>query len=122
MIHIRDLAARAGVSTRALRYYEQQGLLHAAARTTSGQRVYTENAAERVELIQHLYSAGLSSRDVAVLIPCVENREAPAEAVTMLHTERQRLAREIKELQARLTRLDEVIVIATVPGACTTNP
>lgn len=118
MIHIGDLATRAGVSTRALRYYEQQGLLRAASRTSAGQRLYAENAEERVELIQNLYAAGLPSRAVAMLIPCVDNREAPAEAVTMLRTERERLAAEIEELTARLTRLDRVIEIATVPGEC----
>jgi DNA-binding transcriptional MerR regulator len=119
MIRIGDLAIRAGVSTRALRYYEQQGLLPAADRTSAGQRLYFENAEERVELIQYLYSAGLPSRAVAELIPCVDNREAPKEIVGMLYSERERLDRQIQELTDRRARLDEVIVIATVPGACT---
>jgi DNA-binding transcriptional MerR regulator len=118
VIRIGDLAARAGVSTRALRYYEERGLLP-AARTTSGQRHYPEAAAERVRTIQHLYAAGLSSRAVAVLLPCVDAREATAESVEMLRTERDHIDRQIRDLMATRERLDEVITIATTPGTCT---
>lgn len=70
-MRIGELAARAQVSTRALRYYEEQGILP-ASRTPSGQRVYGESAVVRVRLIQHLYSAGRASRTIALILPCVD--------------------------------------------------
>ncbi len=44
-MRIGDVAHRAGVSARALRYYEQRGLL-VADRTPSGQRSYPESAVD----------------------------------------------------------------------------
>jgi MerR family transcriptional regulator, redox-sensitive transcriptional activator SoxR len=60
-VRIGEVAEQAGVSVRALRYYEEQGLV-AARRTSGGQRRYPESTVERVRFIQLLYSAGLTSR------------------------------------------------------------
>ena len=70
-MRIGELATKAGVSVRALRYYEEHGLL-TAERSGRGQRHYAEPAVHRVQLIQHLYAAGLTSRTIADLLPCVE--------------------------------------------------
>jgi len=56
-MRIGEIAHRAGVSTRALRYYEEQGLL-SSERTHGGQRTYPESAVERVRLIQQFFTAG----------------------------------------------------------------
>lgn len=71
-MRIGELAAQAGVSVRSLRYYEQQGLL-TSTRSSSGQRHYTDGEIERVAFIQRLFDAGLSSRTIAELLPCVES-------------------------------------------------
>ncbi|MEW2441090.1 MerR family transcriptional regulator [Micromonospora marina] len=78
-MRIGELSARTGVSARSIRYYEQQGLL-AAVRTASGQRVFAESAVDRVRLVQRLFDAGLSSRRVAELLPCVTDRRQHHEA------------------------------------------
>jgi len=70
MIRIGELAKRSGVSVRALRYYEEQGLL-VAERSPSGQRHYPETAVERVSFFQDMYAGGLNSRNIAALLPCV---------------------------------------------------
>ena len=46
-MRIGELARRSGVSVRALRYYEEQGLLR-PERSRSGQLLFTEDAVERV--------------------------------------------------------------------------
>lgn len=109
MLRIGDLAAQAGVSTRALRYYEEQDLLP-AARTGGGQRFYPEAAVTRVRLIQDLFAAGLSSRSIAVLLPCVDAQQATPESMTILTTERDRIDRQIQDLTSTRDRLDAVIV------------
>lgn len=98
-MRIGELAARAGVSVRSLRYYEEQGLI-ASTRSTSGQRHYTDDEVERVTLIQRLYAAGLSSRTIYELLPCVdapsaENSDAALERMAQEHV---RLSRHIDEL------------------------
>jgi DNA-binding transcriptional MerR regulator len=72
---IGELSRRTGVNAHQLRYYEAQGLLE-ADRGTNGYRVYDESAVLRVRQIRHLLGAGLSSEDIAYLLPCAVG-EAP---------------------------------------------
>ncbi|WP_033345299.1 MerR family transcriptional regulator [Catenuloplanes japonicus] len=107
-MRIGDLATRAGVSVRALRYYEEQGLLY-ATRSASGQRHYPEAAVDRVRLFQQLYAAGLSSRTIATLLPCVDANEPDEESTALLVSERDRIDRQIEDLIATRDRLTAVI-------------
>jgi DNA-binding transcriptional MerR regulator len=100
------------VSVRSLRYYEEQGLL-TSARSPSGQRHYPEEAVERVRLLQRLYAAGLSSRTIAELLPCVDapsddNTEA---AFRRMLEERDVLTTHIDELVRARDVLDELIEV-----------
>lgn len=109
-MRIGELAAATRVSVRSLRYYEEQGLL-SSSRTASGQRTYVESDVERVRFLQHLYSAGLSSRTIAELLPCVESpgAEQSDEARERLVEERERLNSLVTDLLHTRDRLDEVI-------------
>jgi DNA-binding transcriptional MerR regulator len=111
-MRIGELATSAGVSVRALRYYEEQGLL-ASERSPSGQRHYAEGAVDRVRLIQRLYAAGLASRSIRDLLPCVVDGEATPELLDRLSAERDRIDRQITDLASTLDRLDTVIANAT---------
>jgi DNA-binding transcriptional MerR regulator len=66
---IGELSRRTGVSSRLLRYYEEQGLL-ASERDANGYRSYGEDAPERVERIRELLAAGLPTKAIRELIPC----------------------------------------------------
>ena len=66
---IGDLAERTGVSTRMLRYYEDQGLLH-RERLGNGYRDYSEESIIRVHQIRELLMAGLSTETIEELVPC----------------------------------------------------
>ena len=112
-MRIGDLAARAGVSVRSLRYYEEQGLL-SSTRSAGGQRHYTEDDFERVAFVQRLYAAGLSSRTIIELLPCVdspsdENSDA---AMERMAKERDRLSAHIEELVRTRDALDVLMATA----------
>jgi DNA-binding transcriptional MerR regulator len=107
-LRIGELAARAGVSTRSLRYYEQQRLLP-AERSSTGQRRYSEPAVDRVKLIQRLFAANLSSRTIAELLPCPRAGITPLVAKTRLAAERERIDAQIAELAKARVQLTEVI-------------
>ena len=113
-MRIGELASRAGVSVRSLRYYEQQGLL-TSTRSAAGQRRYTDDQVMRVELIQWLYAAGLSSRTIAEVLPCVDtpNSEKTAAALKRLTQERDRLTEHIAGLVRTRETLDELIAAST---------
>ena len=106
---IGELAARTGVSPRSLRYYEEQGLL-TPHRTAAGHRRFDAESVDRVLLVQRLFAAGLSSRDIAPVLPCLlaPSAENGAE-ITALSEHRARLGREIARLQDTAEILDEVI-------------
>ncbi|MEU9559666.1 MerR family transcriptional regulator [Streptomyces fumanus] len=112
-MRIGELAARAGVSVRSLRYYEQRGLL-SSTRTASGQRRYTEDDVDRVRFIQDLYAANLSSSTIADLMPC---REAPSThnsdaTLERLARERERITAQIEDLLRARDTLDRMTAVA----------
>ncbi|MEV0848757.1 MerR family transcriptional regulator [Streptomyces sp. NPDC049954] len=111
-MRIGELATRAQVSVRALRYYEEQGLL-TSERSPSGQRHYPLGAVDRVRLIQQLYAAGLSSRAIVELLPCVVEGRATPELLARLAVERDRIDGRVAELTGARDRLDSVINGAT---------
>lgn len=118
-MRIGELAARTGVSTRALRYYEEQRLL-TSVRSGGGQRHYPDDAADRVHLIQTLYAAGLSSRTILDLLPCVDAKINTPESRALLRAERDRIEQRISELVAARDRLDAVIAASESPASgCT---
>ena len=124
MLRIGEVAARAGVSVRALRYYEEQGLLE-AERTPSGQRRYPESAVGRVRFVQQLYAAGLTSKDVLEVLPCVHTGVATPAMIARLAEQRDGIDRQIAELTAARERLAEIIRIGEqhVPqGAAVSGP
>lgn len=114
-MRIGEVAERAGVSVRALRYYEQQGLL-ASTRTSGGQRRYPEDAVTRVELIQLLYGAGLSSPTIKDLLPQVDAGESTPASRARLRAEKARLDARIAELQHTRDRLEAVIDVSQAPN------
>ncbi len=124
-MRIGELARRSGVSERSLRYYEKQGLLR-AERTPGGHREYGEWAVDRVVRIQELLAAGLNSRKIAQLLPCMRDVDGrPSETatprlVTELTTERARINRMITDLIRSRDVLDEVI--DTAAGRFRQNP
>ncbi|MFC9090351.1 MerR family transcriptional regulator [Nocardiopsis dassonvillei] len=110
-MRIGEVAERAGVSRRSLRYYEQQGLIE-VRRSPSGQRLYEEDHVRRVRLIQTFYAAKLTSATIAELVPCMErspSRMAAQRAQAVMERERGRLRVTIKELSAAVTALDGLI-------------
>ncbi|WP_406261757.1 MerR family transcriptional regulator [Actinacidiphila glaucinigra] len=110
LIRIGEVARGAGVSVRAVRYYEQQGLL-IAERSPSGQRLYRQDAIVLVRFFQQMFAAGLTSRKITELLPCWVSGHTDAEQRAMLRAERERIRGKIDDLQAALDRLDEVIAV-----------
>ena len=56
---IGELSRRTGVPVKTLRFWSDEGLLPPATRTSSGYRLYTEDATIRLDLVRALRDAGL---------------------------------------------------------------
>ncbi|MGI5268386.1 MerR family transcriptional regulator [Nonomuraea sp. CA-218870] len=122
-MRIGEVAEKAGVSVRALRYYEEQGLLQ-ADRSAGGQRHYPGTAVDRVRLIQQLYAAGLPSRVVREVLPCVDSgaEQAPPALLGQMAAERVRIDQRITDLLAVRDRLDDLIAATRDPDSPCSHP
>ena len=97
---IGELAQEAGTTVRALRYYEQQGLLH-PRRTANRYRDYGERSVLRVRNIRLLLSLGFTAEDLHAFLPCldldIEANRCPASAPV--------IAGKLAELDEKITAL-----------------
>lgn len=110
-MRIGELSKRTGVSPRSLRYYEEQGLL-TSSRSGAGQRHYSDAAVQRVSLIRQLFDAGMSSRVIATVLPCVDvpgDLGVAEETFTAMMRERDRIDADIVHLIETRDALDVLI-------------
>ncbi|MEV6130859.1 MerR family transcriptional regulator [Streptomyces violaceusniger] len=110
-MRIGELAAQAGVSVRALRYYEEQHLL-TAERSPSGQRHYPDTAVAHVLMIQCFYAAGLSSKTIRELVPCMHTGVATPSMRARLTSERDRMNAQIAALAQARDHLEALMTAA----------
>ncbi|MEU2511539.1 MerR family transcriptional regulator [Streptomyces syringium] len=76
-MRIGELAKATGTTARALRHYEQAGLI-SSERAANDYRVYDERAVVRVRNIRYLLAAGLTLDDVRAFLPCLDGDVAAA--------------------------------------------
>ncbi|MEU8965161.1 MerR family transcriptional regulator [Streptomyces sp. NPDC048491] len=124
-MRIGELAARAGTTTRALRYYESRGLL-AARRTDNGYRTYDEDDLRLLQQIRTLQDFGFDLEETRPFVECLRaGHPAGDSCPASLAVYRRKLAELdalIDELGAVRTRVRaelaraEVLATAEVPG------
>ncbi|MBO9556342.1 MerR family transcriptional regulator [Cellulomonas sp.] len=100
---IGELSRRTGVSTRLLRYYEEQGLI-APARTANTYRTYDEEDVARVEQVVGLVRAGVPTRLARVLLD-LEDVRAEDLAPSCTRQVAELLAEELTGLEERIACL-----------------
>lgn len=100
-MHISDLAGRAGVTVRAVRYYESRGLVR-PGRASNGYRTYTEQDVAVVREVKALLSLGLTAEQTYPFVECLRagNERADVCPASLL-AYRSRIA----ELDDRITEL-----------------
>ncbi len=98
---IGDLAAAAGLSAKAVRFYEQAGLMPAPPRTPAGYRDYPPAAADRLAFIRHAQAAGFTLAEIRGILRVRDGGQAPCYHVASLISEH--LA-QVDERIAELTR------------------
>lgn len=74
MFRIGELAARCGITTDTLRFYEKNGLLSPALRSESGYRLYSEEDARHLTFILRAKGMGFSLSEIQELLNIETNR------------------------------------------------
>lgn len=98
LLQIGQVAALAGVSVDAVRYYERLNLLTRAPRSTGNFRLFTPDAVERIRFIKQAQEIGLSLNEIRLLIPADRGGAQCREV-------RDLLAAKLTELDVRLTQM-----------------
>ena len=108
-MRIGELADATGTTTKALRFYEERGLLPATARTASGYRDYGSEALGRVDFIHRGQAAGLTLAQIRQILDVRDRGQAPCEHVrTMLDARLVDLEGQIGQLQVLHASISEL--------------
>jgi len=113
-MRIGELSRATGVSSRALRYYEQQGLLR-SERRPNGYREYSPESVDVVAFVQDMFQAGLSSDVIRDILPCSQDEHPRGDCTALLARVRQvrdELVRQERQIGERRRRLDSYLAIA----------
>ena len=123
LLRINEVAAETGLTTRAIRYYEEIGLLEPAARSEGDYRLYDDSDLDRLRFIRSLRDdAGFSLAQIGQLLEDEAARERnrvrlretedPDERRALLTDARRRVDHQIEILKAKAARLAGMIAAA----------
>jgi len=101
---ISELSELLGVTHRAIRYYEQRGLIR-PARDRLNTRIYDADTRARLNLIVQLRAAGVGLRDIQAILALGDTAGVAAQWRAI----RQALTREIRRLEARRDRAARIL-------------
>lgn len=121
-MQIGELAKAAGVTTKAIRYYESIGVLEEPARTSSGYRSYGSSAAERLDFVRQAQSSGLSLAEIRSILEIKDEGGQTCEhTMALLRRHLEELDAKILELQAARSELNVMYERAGAldPADCT---
>ncbi|MBF4770405.1 redox-sensitive transcriptional activator SoxR [Nocardioides agariphilus] len=107
---IGELSERSGVSTSALRFYEERGLIE-SRRTTGNQRRYAKATLRRVAFVRTAQRVGLSLEEVADALATLPLGRTPTKAdwARLSRSWRPRLDEQIRRIELLRDRLDGCI-------------
>ncbi|HLY33708.1 MAG TPA: redox-sensitive transcriptional activator SoxR [Jatrophihabitantaceae bacterium] len=110
LLTVSEVSRRSGFATSALRFYEDQGLVH-ATRTSGNQRRYERNVLRRLAFIRAARNVGLSLDEVATALATLPDRRTPTKAdwARLSHAWRRRLDDQIAALVRLRDGLDSCI-------------
>jgi DNA-binding transcriptional MerR regulator len=120
LLKIQEAADETGLTTRAIRYYEEKGLLEPAARSDGDYRLYDADDLERLRFIRGLREdAGFSLADISTMLEHEDARTRlraryhatsdPAERREILLTAMAQVDRQVGTLQGKVARLADMI-------------
>ena len=124
LLRIQEVAAETGLTTRAIRYYEELGLLEPAARSDGAYRLFDASDLERLRFIKELRDdAGFSLGQIGQLLEDDAARERnrerlrtasdPRERRQLIIEARDRVERQIDILRDKRDRLQTMLDDAT---------
>ncbi len=98
-LKIGELAQQAGVTAKAIRFYERKGILPAATRAANRYRVYGEDAVDTLRFIRQATGLGLTLAEIKDIIAIRRGGRPPCTHVhQLLRDKADQLDRKLKDL------------------------
>ncbi len=101
LMQIGELARRAGITLRTVRYYEELGLINHAVRTKGGFRLYDDGELRKLEMIRDLQELDFPLAKIRTLFS--RKREARSGA-DLAQDVRETLSAQLREMDHRIAR------------------
>ncbi len=120
-MRIGQLAQRAGVSTKTIRYYEDIGVLPEPERAANGYRDYDEKSIDRLSFIKDAQASGLSLVEIETVLELREAGESSCHhTIAILEAHMAEVDVQLIELGRTRSRLREMIAKAKAldPSDC----
>jgi MerR family copper efflux transcriptional regulator len=106
-LRIGDLAKATGKTNRALRLYEELGLLIPGERSSGGFRQYAQAAIHRVRWISKLQDIGFTLQEIKLMLLAVSGEPVPREAMQHVQNIFQEKLNEVSSQLKRLATLSQ---------------
>ncbi|MFZ0013936.1 MAG: heavy metal-responsive transcriptional regulator [Acidimicrobiia bacterium] len=128
---IGQLAERTGISTKAIRYYEDIGVLPEPERAENGYRNYDPATAERISFIQDAQSAGMTLTEIQLILELRDGGQSTCgHVIEALENHLEEVDRQMDELVRTRHRIDDILIRARTldptecsdPNRCQTIP
>ena len=100
MMHIGRLAQQAGTTTRAVRYYEEMGLIKPEGRSPGGFRYYSDQQLDRLRMILSLKGMEFDLDQIKTILEKQSNNETGGKLASAL----------LSDLKTRLDEVDRQLV------------
>ncbi|MDD5313000.1 MAG: MerR family transcriptional regulator [Dehalococcoidia bacterium] len=121
-LQIGEVAKRAGVSIRTVRYYDEKGLLPPSSYTSAGIRLYTVKDVNRLIFIRRLKGLGLSIEKIKLYlgeIPESSDIQKRAErTIKLLRMQKKKTREEMARLTSLEKEIDESINRVAICMGC----
>lgn len=102
LLKIGELAKRADVTVRTIRYYEELGLITPSELSAGGFRFYSENDLNRILFIKRFKDLGLSLEEIQTLILGSQPGETKSEKI---HANYSMLENQLKKINDKIAEL-----------------
>jgi DNA-binding transcriptional MerR regulator len=111
LLTVADVGRRTGLSRKALRLYEELGLVEPAGRTDAGYRLYDDESLRRIELVNRAKVLGLTLHEAGEFLHVAEGccGDNHPELATLVESKLSETSRRIEELRTLRETLQSVL-------------
>lgn len=118
-MQIGEVAQKVGMSVRAVRYYEELGLIQPDSHSSGGFRLYGEKSLKRLRVIDFLKGLGLSLAEIReILLARKAAGGSPDTVRTLLRIYREKLALIDAKVTALAKMRGEIAQVVAILDAC----